>query len=464
MVEGQLSELLYRTILTYFAQGVIGLLLFLVFLHFYSLNKHKFLQTWAFSWFAFFLFMISTSSILMLPKNGYTEHRFWLSLASMTFSFWQVAFILIGCFVLVRKQDVKPKRLWWILGSILLISLTIILYKHENPDAGNIRYLLRVGIKYLLIGIGFLIAGLITLKNPQFTRGIGQKILASGFLSYGLVAIYYSTIVILNFLGGTHAFPSFFGLLELIVIFLIGLGMIMWMLEDEREKLKKTNQELDSFLYSVSHDLRAPIASILGLTNLAKIEAEPNEINRKYFDMIDQRVKKLDIVIGDILRLSRSKNSEAKHEFIDFNKLVFEIIADLKFNEGASAIRLNYVQNPENTFYSDTAQLKIIVGNLLSNAVKYHRLDQADPYIEVIFSKSKSKTIFSIRDNGEGIPKDNHDRIFNMFFRASTQSDGTGLGLYIVKEALAKIDGEITLLSEEGKGSLFTVTLINDRQ
>lgn len=238
----------------------------------------------------------------------------------------------------------------------------------------------------------------------------------------------------------------------------------MWMLEDEREKLKKTNQELDSFLYSVSHDLRAPIASILGLTNLAKIEAEPNDINQKYFDMIDQRVKKLDIVIGDILRLSRSKNSEAKHEFIDFNKLVFEIIADLKFNEGASAIRLNYIQNPENTFYSDTAQLKIIVGNLLSNAVKYHRLDQADPYIEVIFSKSKSKTTFSIRDNGEGIPKDNHDRIFNMFFRASTQSDGTGLGLYIVKEALAKIDGEITLLSEEGKGSLFTVTLINDRQ
>lgn len=114
----------------------------------------------------------------------------------MTFSFWQVAFILIGCFELVRKQDVKPKRLWWILGSILLISLIIILYKHENPDAGNIRYLLRVGIKYLLIGIGFLLAGLITLKNPQFTRGIGQKILASGFLSYGLVAIYYSTIVI----------------------------------------------------------------------------------------------------------------------------------------------------------------------------------------------------------------------------------------------------------------------------
>ncbi len=380
----------------------------------------------------------------------------------MTFAYWQVAFILMGCYELIRNQLVKPKKLLLILVSIFFISLLITLYKNGIPEASSIRYLLRVGIKYLLVGVGFLVAGITTIKNPQFTRGMGQKILAAGFLLYGLVDLYYSAIVILNFFGSSYSFPSFFGLLELIIIFLIGMGMIMWMLEDEREKLKKTNQELDSFLYSVSHDLRAPIASILGLTNLAQLENEKE--NQKYFGMIDQRVKKLDAVIGDILNLARSKNYEPKKENIDFNKLLFDIIADLKFNEGAHAITLRYTERPENYFYSDYTQLQIILSNLLSNAVKYHRIDQSDPYIEVRFKKSKDTITISIIDNGQGIPKENHTKIFEMFYRASTQADGTGLGLYIVKEALAKIQGAIKLTSDEGKGSTFTITLPNDPQ
>jgi signal transduction histidine kinase len=102
-----------------------------------------------------------------------------------------------------------------------------------------------------------------------------------------------------------------------------------------------------------------------------------------------------------------------------------------------------------------------VLSNLVSNAVKYHRLDQEDPYIRVTFRSSSEKIEIVVEDNGQGIPAESLPKIFDMFYRASLDTDGTGLGLYIVKEALSKIKGTISVRSELGKGSSFTVLLDN---
>src|SRR5690606_37274675 len=110
---------------------------------------------------------------------------------------------------------------------------------------------------------------------------------------------------------------------------------------------------------------------------------------------------------------------------------------------------------------SDPNQISIVLSNLITNAVKYHRLNQDDPYIRIRFKRISDTVIFTVEDNGQGIHPHSVNKIVDMFFRASQGTDGTGLGLYIVKEALAKVKGKIDVESEFGKGTTFTVTLEN---
>jgi len=93
--------------------------------------------------------------------------------------------------------------------------------------------------------------------------------------------------------------------------------------------------------------------------------------------------------------------------------------------------------------------------------VKYHRLNQEDPYIKIDFERSNNHVVITVEDNGQGIPPQSLNKVFDMFYRASQETDGTGLGLYIVKEAVSKIKGKIDAKSEYGKGSVFTVTIDN---
>jgi signal transduction histidine kinase len=247
---------------------------------------------------------------------------------------------------------------------------------------------------------------------------------------------------------------------DLLLISIMGMSMIMWLLEDERTRLDKANKELDRFLYSTSHDLRAPIASILGLTYLGKMEFE-EERARTFMDMIEARVKKLDMVIGDILSLSRSKKMDVKLEKINLKDLLDNSIMDIKFNKGASSISLDYTHDPSHVMLSDFNQMKIVLNNLLANAVKYHNIDQPNPFIRVLFERENDVVKIAIQDNGKGIAEANLPKIFEMFYRASLDTEGTGLGLYIVKEALSKVHGTIDVKSELGKGSTFTIILEN---
>jgi len=448
-----------RLAAVYFSQAILGVVLFFIFNRLARKYNRVFLQTWALSWLAHVVFNVATTIILIQGVTNINAFgRPFLTVLTMASAFWQVSLILLGSYEITRKQKIPQTHLVFLLGTVFLISILLVAYKHDDPQASMTRYIIRVGVKYLIVSFGFAAAALITIRSSRFIRGIGQKMLIAGYLLYSSFGLYYAFIVFYTVFIQRFQFPVFFGLIELLSVCFIGLGMAMWLLEDEQEQLKKTNKELDSFLYSVSHDLRAPIASVLGLTNLARMELT-DEKAKDFMSMIDQRIKKLDLVIGDILQLSRSTKSDVKMEEVDFNALIKEVISDVEFNKGAHAIDFRYEQSTDHVFQSDVAQLKIIIANLISNAVKYHNLNQRDPYIEVIVQKAEKSVTIAVGDNGEGIARENQEKIFDMFFRASTNSNGTGLGLYIVKEALSKLHGNITVESERGKGSVFIVTL-----
>jgi signal transduction histidine kinase len=455
-----LSEETLRLLYLYLAEFILGIILFFIFRHFGILYRRRFLYTWALSWFAFAIYIAATGVITMLFMRSQSTARLVISTFAQMNCFLQVVLILRGSYELVTEKAVNRRQFKAILLVLFLISLLSVVAFSQTVENASMRHLLRVGSRTLVSGAGFLIAGIVVLQNKKFSRGFGQRILAISFILYSIYQLYYCLVVVLNVSGTKIEIPNFYGVVDLLVISMMGMSMIMWLLEDERARLEKANKELDLFLYSTSHDLRAPIASILGLTYLGKLEFE-EERARTFMDMIEARVKKLDMVIGDILSLSRSKKMEVKLEEVNLRDLLDNSITDIKFNKGASAISLDYQYSSSHIFQTDFSQMKIVLNNLLANAVKYHNLDQPNPFIRVVFFREKDTVRIAIEDNGQGIPEASLPKVFEMFYRASLNTEGTGLGLYIVKEALSKIKGTIEVKSEFGKGSTFTIVLEN---
>ena len=447
-----------RFFYVYLAEITLGLIFVFIFRHFGVLYRRRFLLSWSYSWLAYAAYTLASGVIQIFLLEVYGIIRDSLSIIAQVACFLQIILILRGTYELIYDKAFSRKKFGIIfIVTLVFASLSVIVFGQAGPFS---RYLVSFGSRAVITGIGFLAAGMVVWTNKKFTKGFGQQLLSSSLIAFSVYQLYDFTLRLLKLLGNEVSGLELFGSVDLLLVSLMGMSMVMWFLEDERENLNRENKELDSFLSNTSHDLRTPIASILGLTYLGKIELQ-EEKARSFMNMIEERIRKLDLVIGDILSLSRSKKVDLKFEQLDFPKLLDETIADIRFNKGVSAIQLDYQEGPNDTFKSDYNQIKIILNNLMSNAVKYHNLNQPNPYIKVTFRRTRSNVEISIEDNGTGIEQESIPRIFDMFYRASLTTDGTGLGLYIVQEALVKINGIITVESELGRGSTFKVVLEN---
>lgn len=224
------------------------------------------------------------------------------------------------------------------------------------------------------------------------------------------------------------------------------------------DKLSKANSELDRFVYSASHDLRAPLASVLGLINIATQAKSLDEANQ-YMGMMKQRIHTLDSFIKDITDYSRNNRLEVKREKVNLAEITNEIWESLKYVPEASRIQFE-LDIPETAVVNtDKNRLKIVMSNLLSNAIRYHDFQKEDQFIRVKHHMNGKVFYLKVEDNGQGIASDHHSKIFDMFYRGHETSKGSGLGLYIVKETLLKLSGSIQLESAPGQGTTFTVKL-----
>lgn len=453
-----LSENFTRLFYIYLAEVTLGLIFFFIFRHFGTLYRRRFLLTWSLSWMAYATYMGTSGIIIIFLIETQSWYRDGLSIIAQVACFLQIIMILRGTYELIYEKAFSKRKFRIIFFLTFAFALfSVIAFGQAGPFS---RYLVSFGSRAIITGIGFLVAGMVVWTNKKFSKGFGQQLLSSSLILFSIYQLYDFALRLLKILGTTIDALDLFGTVDLLLISLMGMSMVMWFLEDERENLNKENKELDSFLSNTSHDLRTPIASILGLTYLGKIELQ-EEKARSFMNMIEERIKKLDLVIGDILSLSRSKKIDLKIEELDFASLLDETIADIRFNKGVSAIQLEYLADPNHVFKSDYNQMKIILNNLMANAVKYHNLNQPNPYIRISFKRIKSVVEIAVQDNGQGISQDSIPKIFDMFYRASSGTEGTGLGLYIVQEALSKIKGIVLVDSELGKGSTFKIVLDN---
>jgi len=233
-------------------------------------------------------------------------------------------------------------------------------------------------------------------------------------------------------------------------------------LRKQNEELVKINKELDSFVYSVSHNLRAPLMSVLGLLNLAKMNDQDNENHLEhYFGMMEHSIQKLDETLKEILDYSRNARNNLHIKRVSLSEMVNDSIERLRYMEGSDQIVKEIQINEAIPLYSDAYRLSVIFNNLLSNAIKYRDVQKDECYVRFVINVDERRATFHFHDNGIGIAEHLLPKVFDMFFRATERSEGAGLGLYIVKETVEKLMGHISVESTYGKGTSFKFEIPN---
>ncbi len=235
-------------------------------------------------------------------------------------------------------------------------------------------------------------------------------------------------------------------------------------LEHQNKELRKANSELDRFVYSASHDLRAPLKSMLGLIAITQENNAPNTEQFLQLEMLNKSVVKLDNFIEDILHYSRNSRTEIVKEEIEFAEMINEIRASHHFMDGSIDLQMSVEIRNHEKFFSDNRRVNVILNNLISNAIKYQdNTKNGKSFVRIDVDCLSDKAIIIVEDNGIGIAENDIDKVFEMFYRATKLSSGSGLGLYIIKETVEKLNGKITIETELSKGTKLTIEIPNQK-
>jgi len=230
------------------------------------------------------------------------------------------------------------------------------------------------------------------------------------------------------------------------------------MLAIKNEELQRAYNELNKFAYSVSHDIRGPLSGLLGAINLAREIDDVEEMKEMMF-LMGKSLKKLDTYILSMHDYYSMQRGELKITNIDFHKVIDDLSAIYMVISKTNDVTVNIKVDQHETFRSDEIPLKLVFNNLLSNAFKYQDKKSKNKVVGVEVEVKKNQAVIYIKDTGIGILGTHIDEIFNLFYRANFQEVGSGFGLYNVKSAISKLNGQIEVNSVMHQGTTFKVTL-----
>jgi two-component system sensor histidine kinase/response regulator len=228
----------------------------------------------------------------------------------------------------------------------------------------------------------------------------------------------------------------------------------------KNSELERVNAELEQFVYSASHDMRAPLASIKGVINVAKADGL-DEKAMGYLEMIERSTNRLNDFVTNIIYYYQNTQADEELSEVDFDKLLDEVIEKYRSHDSSQRIRFGKTIAGSSAYKADVHRLKMIVSNLLSNAIKFSDLKKDDCFVDIEVIVNLEKVMIKVTDNGIGISGEEIPKIFNMFYPSTDKNSGSGVGLYIVKQAVDKMKGNCTVKSDVGIGSRFIVELPN---
>lgn len=324
-----------------------------------------------------------------------------------------------GLFVYVKAAMNKRK------GSVLFLTGFFIFLVTVINDILNVNLLIKT-IPMFYIGLGVFVLILSFLLSGQFSETFNELQVANSKLSYANNELEKRNNEIV----------------------------------DKNKELNTIYKELDSFVNRTSHDLRAPLTSVLSINKVAK-EEKDQEVFREYLSIQENTLKRMDNLITDIIDFSKNKRLELDLREINFEQIVANSLDDHAFLNNAQRIEKKVHINQYEKFISDPRRISIIINNLLSNAIKYSDSSKDKQEIDIDISVVDNMATIEVADNGIGIEEEHLDKIFTLFYRATNITTGSGLGLYIIKETVERLSGYVIINSRKGDGTSIKVIIPN---
>jgi signal transduction histidine kinase len=230
-----------------------------------------------------------------------------------------------------------------------------------------------------------------------------------------------------------------------------------------REKgllLEKVAGELDRFVYSASHDLRSPISSMKGLISLFETNSEALT-QEQFLYMMTECLNKLETFISKLVLFSKNSNEPVVIEPVDLRMILMSILDELREHDNSSKVEIECILPEDCQVYSDVNKVHTTLSHIIRNAFDYHDASKCSGLLLIKAEIQREKVLIEVLDNGIGIDKKYIPTIFQMFYRASRLSRGSGLGLYVAREAIVRLGGSIDISSELNLGTLVKVQFPN---
>jgi signal transduction histidine kinase/uncharacterized protein HemY len=223
--------------------------------------------------------------------------------------------------------------------------------------------------------------------------------------------------------------------------------------------LLRISEEMDTLVYKASHDLRGPLATIMGICNIALMEVKDQKA-LSYFSMLATSSNRMDKLLHRLLKVNHIKHTDLECSLIDIEPMVTETLSTLQWVEGYADLKFFMNIETGMRFFTDASLLKVILENLIENTINYRNLEpESSPYVWITMEKQADAVIICVKDNGMGIAAEHSPKIFNMFYRGTERTRGSGLGLYIAHIAVQKMHGNIRYCNEITDETVFEVIL-----
>lgn len=228
-----------------------------------------------------------------------------------------------------------------------------------------------------------------------------------------------------------------------------------------KNKLLKTNKELDTFLYKASHDLKNPLSSLEGLCNIGLKDIQDSDA-RMYFRKQQKVIQNMYLLLFRVSEIGDIRNHKSKPSQLGLYKFTRRMVRSMSRVEGYSKVQINIDIDKNHQLYVDNEMLDIVIDNILKNAIQHaqnYNNEEKKPQVAIKSEEHTENINISISDNGRGIAENMREKIFDMFLRATDAIPGFGLGLYKARIAIEKINGEIKLAKTNEEGTIFTVNV-----
>ncbi|MBI1769608.1 MAG: ATP-binding protein [Bacteroidetes bacterium] len=412
----------------------------------------------------------------IIGENNYVQSWNEFRQIMLSAQYALVSLVVLGIYICLGSPAQSPETFACFIAAFVFILFSLLLHRLRHHCFSNILLFLVFNAVIFLIGSSesmatgaflFLIPtglGIFSVFNYS-QRKLAFCFVILSILLFGVVLIHPFSILPFRVYSDAEirsdqlinfgiAFP-----VSVVAIYL--LNSLNYYnaksLKKANSQLSKLNEELDRFVYSTSHDLRAPLRSIKGLVTLSKT-ANPDE-QANYLHLIDKRMDSLDRFISDITDYSRNNRLEIIKENVNVAELISDIWESLQHSPEARCIEFINEIPGDLVVLNDARRMEVVLTNLIGNAIRYHDRHKDHQYIRLYYQTTGESFSLHIEDNGLGVDPTLHGKIFDMFFRGNEKSQGTGLGLYIVKETLSKLSGSVLLQSVPYEGSTFSITL-----